>query len=70
MLDPPSVPVDIPFVHSDTSAGDLDVAVQAYLRTPMGTKPSDGWPVLLFICGLDAYRTDHTPRTQAHVDHG
>jgi pimeloyl-ACP methyl ester carboxylesterase len=26
--------------------------------------------VLLFICGLDAYRTDHTPRTQAHVDHG
>lgn len=26
--------------------------------------------MLLFICGLDAYRTDHTPRTQAHVDRG
>jgi FrsA-like alpha/beta hydrolase family protein len=70
LLDPPSVPVDIPFAHSDTSAGDRDVAVQAYLRTPTGTTPDDGWPVLLFICGLDAYRTDHTPRTQAHVDHG
>ena len=70
LLDPPSVPVDIPFVHSDTSAGDLDVAIQAYLRTPTRPTPDDGWPVLLFICGLDAYRTDHTPRTQAHVEHG
>ena len=26
--------------------------------------------MLLFICGLDAYRTDHTPRTQQHTDHG
>ena len=25
---------------------------------------------MLFICGLDAYRTDHTPRTQEHVDRG
>ena len=24
----------------------------------------------MFICGLDAYKTDHTPRTQAHVDRG
>jgi dienelactone hydrolase len=70
LLDPPSVPVDIPFAHADASAGDLDVAVPAYLRTPGGTRPNDGWPVLLFICGLDAYKTDHTPRTQAHVDHG
>jgi Esterase FrsA-like len=70
LLDPPSVPVDIPFADADTSAGDLDVAVQAYLRIPTGTRPNGGWPVLLFICGLDAYRTDHTSRTQAHVDHG
>jgi hypothetical protein len=70
LLDPPSVPIDIPFPHADTAAGDLDVDIAAYLRLPQGQKPADGWPVLLFICGLDAYRTDHTPRTQAHVDRG
>jgi len=70
LLDPPSVPVDIPFTHADTTAGDLDVGIPAYVRVPQGEKPADGWPVLLFICGLDAYRTDHTPRTQAHVDRG
>lgn len=70
LLDPPSVPVDVPFTHVDTSAGDRDVAIQAYLRLPKGTKPEGGWPVLLFICGLDAYKTDHTPRTQEHVDRG
>ena len=69
-LTPPSVPVEIPFSHADTSAGDADVQIEAYLRTPTGTKPEDGWPVLLFVCGLDAYKTDHTPRTQIHVDRG
>lgn len=70
LLDPPSIPVDIPFTHADNAAGDLDTAIPAYLRLPQGPEPEDGWPVLLFICGLDAYRTDHTPRTQAHVDRG
>lgn len=46
------------------------MAIQAYLRMPSGSQPKDGWPVLLFICGLDAYKTDHTPRTQVHVDRG
>ena len=69
-LHPPSVPVDLPFLHADLSAGDLDVPIQAYLRLPVGERPKGGWPVLLFVCGLDAYRTDHTPRTQAHVDRG
>lgn len=70
LLDPPSVTVEIPLTHVDTSAGDRDVPIQAYLRLPKGAKPNDGWPILLFICGLDAYRTNHTPRTQEHVDHG
>ena len=70
LLDPPSVPVAVPFAHADTSAGDSDDAIPAYLRLPRGEKPANGWPVVLFICGLDAYRTDHTPRTQQHVDHG
>jgi Esterase FrsA-like len=69
-LSPPSVAVDVPFTHTNVPAGDIAVAIQAYLRTPNGTRPKDGWPVLLFICGLDAYKTDHTPRTQTHVDHG
>ena len=70
LLDPPSVPVALPFTHADPSAGDRDTAIQGYLRMPKGDKPEAGWPVVLFICGLDAYRTDHTPRTQRHVDAG
>jgi acetyl esterase/lipase len=70
LLDPPNIPIYIPFTHADTTAGDLDTGIPAYLRVPQGQKPADGWPVLLFICGLDAYRTDHTPRTQAHVERG
>jgi pimeloyl-ACP methyl ester carboxylesterase len=70
LLDPPSRSVAIPFNHVDVNAGDDDTPVEAYLRLPKGVPPKAGWPVLLFVCGLDAYRTDHTPRTQQHVDHG
>lgn len=69
LLNPPSFTVPIPFTHADTSAGDRDADIPAFLRLPTGTRPADGWPILLFFCGLGAYRTDHTPRTQAHVDH-
>ncbi|MFF4829257.1 hypothetical protein ACFY20_41370 [Streptomyces sp. NPDC001312] len=57
LLDPPSVPIDIPFTHADTSAGDLDAGIP----TCAGPDPADGWLVLLFIRGPDAYRTDHPP---------
>ena len=70
LLNPPSVPVAVPFTHADRSAGDRETANQRNLRMPRGDKPEAGWPVILFICGLDAYRTDHTPRTQRHVDAG
>ncbi len=70
LLDPPSSPVAVPFTHADTTAGDLDAPIQAYLRVPAGDRPENGWPIVLFICGLDAYKTDHTPRTQLHAAHG
>ena len=70
LLDPPSVSVAIPFAHAEPSSGDDAAPIQAFLRLPKDEPPAAGWPVLLFICGLDAYRTDHTPRTQSHVDHG
>lgn len=70
LLGPPSIPIDIPFIHADTSAGDLDADIAAYMRLPRGPRPAGGWPVLLYVCGLDAYRTDHTPRIQAHVERG
>ena len=69
-LTPPSVAVQVPFTHADQAAGDAPQSIQAYLRVPKGDKPKTGWPVVLFICGLDAYKTDHTPRTQEHVDRG
>lgn len=70
LLDSPNVAVDIPFRHADTAAGDVASPIPAYLRLPTGDRPRAGWPVVLFICGLDAYRTDHTPRMQAHLDRG
>jgi pimeloyl-ACP methyl ester carboxylesterase len=62
--------VDIPFAHANATAGDTDTVIRAYLRLPNGKAPKGGWPVLLFICGLDGYKTDNTPRTQQHVDRG
>ena len=55
---------------ADAAAGDETKDIPAYLRIPNGTKPEAGWPVLLFICGLDAYRTDHTNRTNMHTAAG
>jgi hypothetical protein len=69
-LSPPNIAVDIAFTHADPSAGDRNVPIQAYLRIPKGEMPANGWPILLFICGLDAYKTDNTSRTQIHVDRG
>ncbi len=70
LLEPPNEAVEIPFAHADVAAGDAEAPIPAYLRIPSGRPPEGGWPVMLFVCGLDAYRTDHTPRTQAHVEHG
>ena len=70
LIDPPSGSVAIPFIHADTSAGDRDVAIQAYLRLPKGDKPEAGWPLLLFICGLDSYKTDNKLRTDQHLARG
>jgi hypothetical protein len=69
-LSPPNIAVDIAFTHADPSAGDQNVPIQAYLRIPKGEIPANGWPILLLICGLDAYKTDNTSRTQIHADRG
>ncbi|KAJ6013214.1 hypothetical protein N7540_007805 [Penicillium herquei] len=69
-MDPPNQQIAIPHTHHDPSTGDKDT-IYSYLRVPSKTeKPESGWPVILFICGLDAYRTDHTVRTQTHVNRG
>jgi hypothetical protein len=69
-LDPPILPIDIPFTHADPANGDRAESIQAFLHMPVGVVPESGWPVLLFICGLDAYRTDNTSRTLEHVRRG
>ena len=69
-LDPPILPIRIPFVHADVSKSDSNIAIEAYMRIPKGARPERGWPLVLFICGLDAYKTDQTPRTQEHVNRG
>lgn len=71
-LDPPSREVLIPFTHASSAAEEsADAVIPVYLRVPADrTMPENGWPLLIFICGLDAYRTDHTPRTDLHCRRG
>jgi pimeloyl-ACP methyl ester carboxylesterase len=40
------------------------------MRLPPTASASSPAPVLLFICDLDAYRTDHTTRTTKQVQNG
>ena len=70
LLSPPVLPIEIPFTRVEKSRGDLDASIPAYLRVPEGRVPEGGWPLVLFICGLDSYRTDATTRTQVHSEHG
>lgn len=70
LLDPPIVPLQVPFTAADPAAGDAERAIEACLRVPAGAPPEAGWPVLLFICGLDSYRTDNTVRLRQHVERG
>jgi pimeloyl-ACP methyl ester carboxylesterase len=70
LLEPPYEAIDVPFSAADTERGDTERPIPAYLRTPVGTPPAGGWPVLLFVCGLDAYRTDNTPRINRHLADG
>jgi pimeloyl-ACP methyl ester carboxylesterase len=70
-LSPPSSEVNIPFIHALPTAGEsTEASIPAYLRIPEGEPPADGWPVLLFICGLDHYRTDFEQRTARHAENG
>ncbi|KIM93790.1 hypothetical protein OIDMADRAFT_35602 [Oidiodendron maius Zn] len=70
-LSPPSSEVNIPFTHALSTAGESAKAdIPAYVRTPGGEPPAAGWPVLLFICGLDHYRTDFEQRTARHARNG
>lgn len=69
-LDAPVEEVKIPFSHADQDAGDEVKDISAFLRIPAGPKPKQGWPVVLFICGLDAYKTDHTNKTDLHLAAG
>ncbi|KAK2603895.1 hypothetical protein QQS21_003930 [Conoideocrella luteorostrata] len=67
--------VSIPHTHASLEAGESDSAqIGAFLRFPEGNKPDNGWPLVLFISGLDAYRTDHSSgpagKLYSHLQHG
>ncbi|QKX55447.1 uncharacterized protein TRUGW13939_02540 [Talaromyces rugulosus] len=68
-LDPINTELTIPHNHSDASAGDGNI-IHAYLRLPPHASAIEKVPVVIFICGLDAYRTDHTSRTSEHIRRG
>lgn len=70
-LNPPSSEVKIAFTHASREAGESpDDIIPAYLRIPEGKPPASGWPLLLFICGLDHYRTDFEQRSARHTRNG
>lgn len=71
-LSPPNVEVGIPHRYAEEGEG---ATIAAFLRIPEGDRPAAGWPVTLFICGLDAYRTDHSStlpygKLASHLGHG
>lgn len=75
LLDPPNLPVEIKHSHALASAGEsTSDVIHAFVRIPKGEQPAGGWPVVLFICGLDAYRTDHSAypggKLQCHLEAG
>jgi hypothetical protein len=65
-----NIEVMIPFKHADTTAGDKAKDIPVWIRLPNATKPAGGWPTILFICGLDVYRTDQANRTDPHLANG
>ena len=68
-MSPMNREVSIP--HKYGIQGERGQDIKAYLRMPAEKRsPNRAAPVLLFICGLDAYRTDHTSRTEQHNQHG
>ncbi|KAH8896172.1 yellowish-green 1-like protein [Thozetella sp. PMI_491] len=70
-LSPPNTEVRIPFAHASTAAGEsVSAVIPVYLRIPEGEPPAGSWPVLLFICGLDHYRTDFEQRSARHAKNG
>lgn len=68
-MHPNNTEVVIPHSNADISAGDGTI-IQAYLRLPPHASAREKVPVVIFICGLDAYRTDHTNRISEHVRRG
>jgi dipeptidyl aminopeptidase/acylaminoacyl peptidase len=61
--------VTIPHVHALAAAGDGS-KIKAYVRLPDYSSATSPMPVVIFVRGLDAYRTDHTNRTSEHVRRG
>ncbi|KAL0930025.1 UPF0255 protein [Colletotrichum truncatum] len=60
-LETPNEEVFIPHVHASEVAGESKSStIPVYVRVPKGESPKSGWPVILYICGLDAYRTELT----------
>ena len=63
--------IEIPFNHADTSKGDTNTPIPAYLRVPEGkSRFPTGHPPLLFFCGIDGYRTDTTSFYAKHLENG
>lgn len=61
LLEYPVQPVEIAYAHALETAGEsTSDVIHAFVRLPHGEPPAQGWPVVLFMCGLDGYRTDQS----------
>jgi pimeloyl-ACP methyl ester carboxylesterase len=74
-LSSPVHEVAIPHKHASVAEREsADSTIGAFLRIPEGKMPEDGWPLVLFISGLDAYRTDHSSspsgKLYSHLNYG
>jgi hypothetical protein len=63
--------VRIIFSRRDLKAEDSDGDIQTYLRVHAGQKkPTNDWPVIVYICGLDTHRTNSTVAIDEHLAQG
>ena len=67
-LSPPNSEVSISHTHGIDS--EVGSSIHVFIRLPSNASATAPVPVVIFICGLDAYRTDHTNRTSEHVRRG
>ena len=69
-LNPAPRAVDIPFIDCSVADGDMEKPIPGELWLPTANKPKNGWPLIIFIGGIDGYRIDVMVYARPLVERG